>query len=195
MIALFWRKLPPVARRRFDGRVLPRFGSRLFLFFMTFFVSFGAYVMSFVTGAEWGVAYGKRCLSLCESLMGRLSDLLSKTPVPMAARVGNGLVRLVSNDMAAVIMASFLLAIAVVVAFSLVSVITSVVRMLSGRDGSQAEVYDGSERIDGVSPDAARPREPRADGARTKPEALGRRRSGPWRPDVSGNPYSTRRKA
>lgn len=173
MFALFWRKLPPVARRRFDRRVIPKFSTRLALFFVTFFMCFGAYVMAFVTGSEWGVSYGHQCLVLCEALMERLSALLELIPLPVLHKVGDGLKRLVSNDMAAVIMASFLIGLAVVVLVSAVTLLVSVIRLFMGRDGSQAEVYDDSGSIEGFTS-----------------EARERRRRRSWHPDVSHNPYS-----
>lgn len=177
MFAFFWSKLPEVAHRRFSRRVIPRFGTRLTLFFLTFFVSFGVYVMSFVTGAEWGVGYGRRCIEGCEWLGERLSDLLDKVPVPIVRRIGDGFVQLLSNDMAAVIMTSFLIAVGVVVAVSLVTFVVALVTMLLGSDGSQAELYEeDGKRVKGAGT---------AGGRR-------RRRIG-WRPDVKNNPYSVRK--
>lgn len=176
MLALFWRKLPDVAHRRFDRRVVPKFGTRLLLFFITFFIGFGAYIMSFVTGTEWGVGYGHWCLGISEAMTGRLAELLDRVPVPILHKVGSGFVRLASNDMAAVILTSFLAAVGVVAVVSMASALVSVIRLFMGHDGSQAEVYDGSKKIEGVHS-----------------EAQERRRRTSWRPDVSHNPYSVRK--
>ena len=177
MFAFFWSKLPEVAHRRFSRRVIPRFGTRLALVFVTFFVSFGLYVMSFVTGAEWGVEYGKRCLENSKWLGERLSGLLENVPVPIVQRIGDGFVRLLSNDMAAVIAMSFLIATGVVVAVSLVTFVVALVTMLRGSDGSQAELYEeDGKKVKGAGT---------ASGHR-------RRRIG-WKPDVANNPYSVQK--
>lgn len=173
---MFWRRLPQVAHRRLGRRVIPKFGVRLGLFFVMFCLGFGSYVMSFVLGLDWGVGYGHRCKELCEWLTGRLSELLGRAQVPILGKVGDGIARLASNDMAAVIATSFLFAIATVVAVSAVSVLVSFVRMFMGSDGSQAELYDEDSDIAGVRSDAAE-----------------RRRRRAWRPDVSENPYSVTR--
>jgi hypothetical protein len=174
MFTFFWRKLPDVAHRRLSRRLVPKFGTRLVLFFVTFFVSFGVYVMSFVTGSEWGVQYGKRCQECCAWLGERLTELLGHVPIPLFQRVGDGIVRLLANDMAAVIAVSFLLAIGVVAVVSLVSSVIAVVTMFRGPDGSQAELYEeDGKMVKGAGV---------ADARRRK--ALG------WRPDVANNPYS-----
>lgn len=172
-MALFWRRLPEVSRRRFQGRVFLRFGTRLKMFFLTFFVCFGAYVMAFVTGANWGVEYGHRCLAVCKMLSDRMMELLSGVDEPIVRKIGSGVARIGTNDMSAVIIVSFLVAVGVVIMASALSVLVAFARMFGGRDGSQAEIYDEESGIEGAA-DATRER----------------RRRKAWRPNVSHNPYS-----
>lgn len=207
MIALFWRRLPEVARRRMPARAFPRFATRLLVFFVTFFLCFGAYVMAFVTGSEWGVEYGKACLSFSEWLGGQMERLLSHVSIPIVQRIGDGLVRLMSNSVAAVIVSGFVAAGCVVALVCAVHALSVVIAMFMGRDGSQAELFedDGTEDaqaggpgrgdgrgggLDGTDDDARDDGDDKLGGG--GPGRLRAARGGVWRSDGSRNPYSAK---
>lgn len=182
MMAFLWRRLPDVAHRRFQGRVVPGFGARLALFFATFCASFGAYVMSFVMGTQWGVGYGRSCVAACERAMSAVGGVVDRIGHPLVARFGEGLSRLLSNDMPAVMAVSFALGVTAVVLACAVSLVASCARALSGGDGSQAELIGDA---DGGDPAAGRADV--TDGGRDKDDRDGRL------PDLSDNPYSAGR--
>lgn len=119
-------------------------GLRIFIFATIFSIGFGAYVMAFVTGGDWGLAYGNWCVGITKFLARYVTQGVRMLPLPDPSAVASGIERMMTSPIVAVAIVAFLVATIVVLLLSLLTWLRSLVRALGGTDGSQAEVYGDS---------------------------------------------------
>lgn len=174
-------RLPDVARRQVLRARGLKFHQRLLIFFVLFLIAFGAYMMAFVTASDWGVDYGEWCLAVSAGIGQWVSGILVRIPSDGVQKIGEGITRMLSNQLVAVIMTSALLSGAVAIAASLLVWLRSFIGIVRGGDGSHAEIYDSStEGTD--SPDG---RDAETDGY-----DIDYGDDGQWATEIVGNPYS-----
>lgn len=133
--------LPRVSRHRLGGVRGVGAAPRLAAFLITFMLVFGALVMSFVTGSEWGVAYGEWCVGFASRLSALLSAGLSRLPWAGADKVAGAIGRLMEGPVVATAVTAWCAALAVTITMGVATTLRSLLHALRGTDGSQAEVY------------------------------------------------------